>query len=109
MMATARQAVAKVGVDPTRFVRVASVAKLLYRGEFARFVTAMHARNVWRVGDCLAPRPLGFTIADGHRLGREIHSATPGIPQPPRVERDADAATASFELVAVALRRSRTR
>ncbi len=72
-----------------------------------RELLAAGTHDVWRVGDCLAPRPLGFTIADGHRLGREIDAATPDIPLPPRVERDAEAATASFAPVTVAPPRSR--
>jgi dimethylamine/trimethylamine dehydrogenase len=63
--------------------------------------------DVLRVGDCLAPRPLGFTVADGHRLAREIDGPTPGIPLLPRVERDADAPTASFASVIVGPVRSR--
>ncbi len=46
LMRAARQAVAKVRVDPALFDRVASVAKLFYRGEFARFVTTMHAAGL---------------------------------------------------------------
>ncbi len=60
-------------------------------------------RDVWRIGDCVSPRPLGMTVADGHRLGREIDSPHPGIPIPPLVERDRDAPTASFA-AAVSLR-----
>jgi hypothetical protein len=46
LMEAARQAVAKVRVDATLFDRVASVAKLFYRGQFARFITAMQAAGL---------------------------------------------------------------
>ena len=62
-----------------------------------RQLRAAGVRDVWRIGDCVAPRPLGFTLADGHRLGREIDSDDPGTPLAPQVERDADAPTAVFE------------
>lgn len=70
----------------------------LYRGLRDRLDDAREAgvREVWRIGDCVAPRALGLTLADGHRLGREIDSARPGIPLAPRTERDAHATTASF-------------
>jgi hypothetical protein len=75
--------------------------ELRRRGDSLR---ATGVRRVLRVGDCVAPRPLGFVLAEGHRLGREIESADPAIPLPPVVERDADAATATFE-AAVTVRR----
>ena len=61
-----------------------------------RQLRAAGVGDVWRIGDCVAPRPLGFAVADGHRLGREIDSDDPGTPLAPLVERDADAPTASF-------------
>jgi dimethylamine/trimethylamine dehydrogenase len=39
--------------------------------------------RVYRVGDCLAPRPqVADAIFDGHRLAREIESGNPAHPQP---------------------------
>jgi hypothetical protein len=46
LMRAARHAVAEVRVDPTLFDRVASVAKLFYRGEFARFIAAIDAAGL---------------------------------------------------------------
>jgi len=38
---------------------------------------------VYRIGDCLAPRLyVADAIFDGHRLGREIDTATPAVPLP---------------------------
>jgi dimethylamine/trimethylamine dehydrogenase len=54
-------------------------------------------RVLVRVGDCVAPRPLGFTVADGHRVGRELDAAAPAVPVAPRRERDHDAPTALFD------------
>jgi len=53
-------------------------------------------RNVLRVGDCIAPRELGYVILDGHRLAREIDSPTPQAPQWPRREVDTRFDTATF-------------
>jgi len=41
---------------------------------------------VYRVGDCVAPRLLGDSIYDGHRLAREIDSHDPAVPLPYRRE-----------------------
>ena len=43
--------------------------------------------GVYRIGDCVAPRVLADAIFDGHRLGREIDSYSPGTPLPYRRER----------------------
>ena len=53
-------------------------------------------RLIVRIGDCVSPRTLGFTVADGHRMGRELDTDSPAIPVHPRRERDTDAATAAF-------------
>jgi dimethylamine/trimethylamine dehydrogenase len=42
---------------------------------------------VYRIGDCVAPRMIAECIFDGHRLGREIDSAHPGVPLPYKRER----------------------
>jgi dimethylamine/trimethylamine dehydrogenase len=42
---------------------------------------------LYRIGDCVAPRPLADAIFDGHRLGREIDGPHPQIPLPHRRER----------------------
>jgi dimethylamine/trimethylamine dehydrogenase len=42
---------------------------------------------VYRIGDCVAPRMVAECIFDGHRLGREIDSAHPGVPLPHKRER----------------------
>lgn len=54
-------------------------------------------RDVFRVGDCAAPRHLGLVIADGHRLAREIDEENPHEPLQPIVERDSDAPIAAFD------------
>ena len=61
-------------------------------------------RGVFQIGDCAAPRPLGYVIADGHRLGREIDAAAPHRPLPARVESDTDSRRARFDYEAVATR-----
>jgi len=53
-------------------------------------------RDVFRIGDCVAPRHFGFAVADGHRLAMEIDGPDPHHPREPRRERDADAAAADF-------------
>jgi dimethylamine/trimethylamine dehydrogenase len=35
--------------------------------------------GLYRIGDCVAPRPLADAIFDGHRLGREIDAAMPAV------------------------------
>jgi dimethylamine/trimethylamine dehydrogenase len=42
---------------------------------------------LYRIGDCLTPRPVSEAIFDGHRLGREIDSEDPARPRPYRRER----------------------
>jgi dimethylamine/trimethylamine dehydrogenase len=47
--------------------------------------TALAAEGIgalYRIGDCLVPRVAAEAIFDGHRLGREIESATPAVPLP---------------------------
>ena len=39
-------------------------------------------REVFRIGDCVAPRLTADAIFDGHRLAREIDSADPSVPLP---------------------------
>ena len=39
-------------------------------------------KAVYRIGDCVAPRLLADAIFDGHRLGREIDTATPALQRP---------------------------
>jgi dimethylamine/trimethylamine dehydrogenase len=53
--------------------------------------------DVFRIGDCQAPRALGYAILDGHRLGREIDAEAPHVPRAPCVEQDAAFATARFD------------
>jgi dimethylamine/trimethylamine dehydrogenase len=60
-------------------------------------VRAGGARRLLRIGDCVAPRPLGYAVADGHRVGREIDTDNPAVPLIPRRERDTDASVASFD------------
>jgi len=45
--------------------------------------------RVYRIGDCVAPRIPADAIFDGHRLGREIDSASPATALPYRRERAA--------------------
>ncbi|MBS1862058.1 MAG: NAD(P)-binding protein [Actinobacteria bacterium] len=37
---------------------------------------------IYRIGDCVAPRLIGDVVFDGHRLGREIDSASPAVHLP---------------------------
>jgi dimethylamine/trimethylamine dehydrogenase len=53
-------------------------------------------RDLFRIGDAVAPRDLAFVITDAHRLAREIDSESPHTPAAPKVEDDADVATAQF-------------
>ena len=59
-------------------------------------VLANGITTVLPVGDCVAPRLLGFAVADGHRVGRELDSSAPSVPLPARPERDHDALEARF-------------
>jgi dimethylamine/trimethylamine dehydrogenase len=43
--------------------------------------------NVYRIGDCVAPRLVADVVFDGHRLAREIDSANPEDPLPYKRER----------------------
>jgi dimethylamine/trimethylamine dehydrogenase len=52
--------------------------------------------DVFRIGDCVAPRHFGFAVGDGYRLAMEIDGPNPHRPQEPRRERDVDAAIADF-------------
>jgi dimethylamine/trimethylamine dehydrogenase len=47
--------------------------------------------NVFRIGDCVAPRLLMEIIFDGHRLAREIDSHDPGQPRDLTLESRRDA------------------
>jgi dimethylamine/trimethylamine dehydrogenase len=47
-------------------------------------------RGVFRIGDAVAPRDLGFVITDAHRLAREIDGEHPEMPAPPKVEDDTE-------------------
>jgi dimethylamine/trimethylamine dehydrogenase len=47
-------------------------------------------RGLFQIGDCVAPRELGFVITDAHRLAREIDGPSPHIPVAPLVEDDSD-------------------
>ena len=38
--------------------------------------------QVYRIGDCVAPRLISEAVFDGHRLGREIDSSDPDVPRP---------------------------
>lgn len=49
-----------------------------------------------RVGDCLAPRELGYVVAEAHRVGREIDGGRPAIPMLPRPEIDHGIDTVAF-------------
>ena len=60
-------------------------------------VLASGITTVLRVGDCVAPRLLGFAVADGHRVGRELDSSAPSVPLP-RPERDHDALRGAVRL-----------
>jgi dimethylamine/trimethylamine dehydrogenase len=54
-------------------------------GEVAATREASGAGDVkalYRIGDCVAPRLLADAIFDGHRLGREIDTATPALQKP---------------------------
>jgi dimethylamine/trimethylamine dehydrogenase len=48
----------------------------------AERLTAQGIEAVYRIGDCVAPRLIADCVFDGHRLGREIDSADPGVPLP---------------------------
>jgi dimethylamine/trimethylamine dehydrogenase len=52
--------------------------------------------RLFRTGDCVAPRELGYVISDAHRLGRELDSDDPGRPRMSMREDDALSASASF-------------
>jgi dimethylamine/trimethylamine dehydrogenase len=58
-------------------------------------------RSVYRVGDCVAPRPqVADAIFDGHRLAREIDSTNPAVAQPfIRERRIVGATDADYEAV----------
>jgi dimethylamine/trimethylamine dehydrogenase len=49
-----------------------------------------------RVGDCLAPRELGYVMAEAHRVGRELDSGSPEKPVLARRELDQEIERASF-------------
>jgi dimethylamine/trimethylamine dehydrogenase len=68
----------------------------LYRELRGADLAAAGIRNLFRIGDCLAPRELGYVIADAHRLAREIDSDTPHLPLPPRREDDTASDSAIF-------------
>jgi dimethylamine/trimethylamine dehydrogenase len=38
--------------------------------------------NIFRVGDCVAPRQIADVVFDGHRLAREIDEPNPHVPKP---------------------------
>jgi dimethylamine/trimethylamine dehydrogenase len=48
----------------------------------AERLTPQGIEAVYRIGDCVAPRLIADCVFDGHRLGREIDSADPGVPLP---------------------------
>jgi len=60
----------------------------LYRGLMDRKEDWAEAgvQQVFRIGDCVAPRQLSEAIFDGHRLGREIDSPDPANALRPRRE-----------------------
>lgn len=45
-------------------------------------LAAEEIEEVYRIGDCLAPRTIAENIFDGHRLAREIDTADPATPLP---------------------------
>jgi dimethylamine/trimethylamine dehydrogenase len=49
-----------------------------------------------RIGDCLAPRGLGYVMAEAHRVGRELDSGSPDKPILARRELDHQIESASF-------------
>ncbi|HUB69740.1 MAG TPA: FAD-dependent oxidoreductase [Acidimicrobiales bacterium] len=55
-------------------------------------------RRVIRIGDCLAPRELGYVIIEGHRVGRELEADNPNWPAFPKAEIDGESTTARFTL-----------
>jgi dimethylamine/trimethylamine dehydrogenase len=48
----------------------------------ATALTAAGIEAVYRIGDAVAPRMISEAIFDGHRLAREIDSASPQTPAP---------------------------
>jgi dimethylamine/trimethylamine dehydrogenase len=61
----------------------------LYRGLIAEpdRLEAEEIKQVFRAGDCVAPRLIADAIFDGHRLAREIETPTPAWPLPHLRER----------------------
>jgi dimethylamine/trimethylamine dehydrogenase len=53
-------------------------------------------QTIVRIGDCLAPRTLGYVMAEAHRVGRELDSGSPSKPGPARPELDHEIESASF-------------
>jgi hypothetical protein len=49
--------------------------------------------NLYRIGDCVAPRLMAEAIFDGHRLAREIESRDPSVALPYLRERPGDTLT----------------
>jgi dimethylamine/trimethylamine dehydrogenase len=70
----------------------------LYRGLVADVdrLTDGGIGDVFRIGDCVAPRHFGFAVADGHRLGREIDGTGSRLHVGLRRERDVDAGVVDF-------------
>jgi dimethylamine/trimethylamine dehydrogenase len=54
-------------------------------------------RNLFRIGDCVAPRELGYVISDAYRLASEIDSEDPQTPVPPLHESDTDYDSITFD------------
>lgn len=54
-------------------------------------------KDIFQIGDCTAPRELGYVVADAYRLAAEIDGADPHTPLPARLERDDEFDSISFD------------
>ena len=45
-------------------------------------LAAAGIKGLYRIGDCVVPRPIADAVFDGHRLAREIDEANPAVPLP---------------------------
>jgi dimethylamine/trimethylamine dehydrogenase len=63
----------------------------------AEALAASGIKDVFRIGDCAAPRELGYVIADAYRLAAEIDGDDPHTPLPPRLEHDDEFDSITFD------------
>jgi len=45
-------------------------------------LAAAGIKGLYRIGDCVVPRPISEAVFEGHRLAREIDEANPAVPLP---------------------------